>query len=77
MAVSIECQSPSIKYQITVQPLSYLTANDVKSAQCDEGEDVEFVVFDHCMMQLIHQDATLLVKHMQKVLEDFEVKRRC
>lgn len=70
-------QCPSIKYQMTVVSFVCLTANDVKSAQRNEWEDVELVAFDHGLIQLIHHYSTLFVKHMHKILEDFKVKRRC
>jgi hypothetical protein len=67
-----------LKYQFTISIIWLcLTANDVQSAQRNEWEDVEFLLFDNGLIQFIHQDATLLVKDVDKVIENFEMKRRC
>lgn len=44
---------------------------------CYVGENIEIVLFGGDLSQFIDHDTALLVKDVEKILEDFEMKGRC
>lgn len=64
-----------IRVSITIVTLT-LTTNDVQSAECDVGKQIECFAaqFDG---QFAGQDGALLIENINKIIQDFEMECGC